>query len=844
MKSPSSPLDRPGRPKSAGRKILPLAIAASFLAHGLFHPKVEEGANYVEEEIHDVHAKIQKSMEENDIDENLTALQTKVPAHKIAKLKQDRLESEGDKKEAEQRFKQREVDGKKLLKYIYDHYDTMDVKEVLWQLEYNFQGVKDEDYKEAHAVLLAKLATMDLEGQSKPNPADLKKFHQTFVPQGPKNDVKSSAVEFLASHLDSQFLNCEAVAKTLVLALLTKYPELRNSLYFQFFNHHVRLLVDLNGQKYIFKLGQVVPFPDAVTEAQHNAVVPVDVYYGLTANRKGEPLLKRIQYFGLPKDPGEIDIPAFTNSNIPGFALPEGLGAYTDPEVAGDDKASEELKKVKSDLEMEKALLKKDAVLVIPALTDEEKKVLQAFEKNNIFLCLNASDTCITPYPILIKMDQVSLSDLKNLAQNPAMGNAKIIFTGLKKMDDQTLNFIVENFPLNELAFEDLEEITALQLAKLFENDKDWKKEVEFFSLKYVRGAPPPSTFFDLNDLLLSEKGPDIINTQKQTGENANQPAVQYMKMGLTFHCLNDMAQEATTWLAHRSGKVNFKHESNLTAPVAEGFASFEGDMTVSNPLAVSLVQGLKKRHKTLLYQGADFSEDMAQALVDYEGEVVVKVEKYSPSLETLVKKTGPLEVDISRQANQAQRLAIFKAIGKKVGYLIIGRDHLTPEESTALKDHDGDLRIIFDANSEEDLKNIIKNLATNRGKLALNYSIVQRIEDPVTHDIKTIYYLNNINSMYLNAIGALRERHHPTEFITLESSEIVHIKGFKAPVIAHCYNKDLNTFLTGQNIRMLSSNNTFVTLKVSENETFDSKLLTLAPNVKIEKEDQFWMFL
>lgn len=720
---------QPGTPRKHSKfkeKFLPLALAGSLLAHALTIENRE-----IRTVIDDTRSGISKYFKQMEIDSLLNTdfakLKGVLSERQISVVKDRYARSEMDKKMAAERVKQRETESKKFLTNLRDHYDTLDPKEVIWLLEYYFQGVRDENYAKAHAVVDEKVFNMDLQGQAEPTVADLVQFHKTFVPQGPRDPIKSSAVEFLASHLDSRLENCDAAAKTLIIALLTKYPKLRSSIYFQFFKGHVRLIVDLQGQKYIFEWKSVNAFPDPITQEKRNFIIPVDVYFGLAAGNRDSALLRKVQLFGeKPKHPpGYVNVPIFTNSGLPAFNVNEELGEYAS--IGEEEGAS--LMKGKTNLEAEKIRLKYKVPLVIPAKTDDEKRRLALYLDGSGFEFPPGDHSLSYPPEVLIKMDQISMPELeKTLNSQPNLLIViKPIFTGLKKMDDKTFEFIMKIFwSTKSFAFEDLEEMSSEQLAKLFERtggaDERRKRNesigydkkmieraeeafqtraVDFYSLKNIKGNKVIRTImplgdFDVNDLLLGVSKEDEVNIKKTASAESPTPPVRYKKVHFGFHALNDMSNETADWLAGLSGNITFGLEANLTAAVSERLVPFNGSLVVENSNAISLVQGLKNRRTSLSYRGHELTQDMAEALTEYQGDVdVYFLRDYSSTVETLVKKTGKLSMSVPN-IGKPGREAFFRALGQKKGYLLLENNDIDAKDTAFLKERDGDLELSF----------------------------------------------------------------------------------------------------------------------------------------------------
>lgn len=840
MKNASQPPNQPPKKsllKKLKQKAFPLAVIGSLLAHEPFaHQEIKSVAL-------DTHAKIKDYFKSNATAKlaksEFAELEGQLPPSQIDRVKDQYKRSELDKQAALSRIKEREAAGKKFLEEIYKNYDNIDLKEVVWQLEYYFQGVTDEDYKEAHEVILRKLLEMNFEGQDEPTVEDLQNFHQTFIPQGPRDDIKSSAVEFLAGNMDSRLQNCDAASKTLILALLTKYPNLRNSLYFQFFKKHVRLIVQLKGQKHIFEWKEVSSFPDAPTEFLRNAIVPIDVYYALVAGRHEETLLKRIQHFGPKHQPksNSVDVPNFTNNNIPLYNVSDDLDEYrSQDEAQGNYQHLQELANAKTDLAKEKITLKINVTMVIPATTDEEKRRFKLFNEHGGFDNPIGLNFWPSPPPILIKMDQISLSDLKTMLdslpkQKATLGGAKIIFTGLKKADHQTISFIIEHFQHNELAFEDLEELNAEDLAKMFETTEDptgnsfhKRKSIDFFSLENIKGDAPnpaPLKYFDLKDLLLSEQGEEEISIKKSKPIQVETPSISYKEVNLTFHCLTDMSYTTAEWLANRKGKITFGSEANLSAKTAEKLIPFEGDLSLINSHAVSLVQGLEKRQAELSYIAPGLNKEMAEALASYKGNLSIpQLDRYYPELEAMTKRTGKLIINPSFGMSVENRQQYFKILSQKKGDLTIQLGQFFQDESKFLKDHLGDLYIIISIT--EIKKEDIENLAGNKGKLTI--SIMGTI--------------NNSNFFTPEFLDPLKNRDNPTKLIfyilnDVDFDKIEGLTGFKSPLIIHISNAE---GITEDIIKKLANNFSVDIMFSDPNFIPDPKLNSIAPNVKIHK--------
>lgn len=823
--SPDQPSKKPSKLKKVLRQLAPLGLAG--VLSGVGHSVIDKNVrDTVGDTVSATGSKVGSVLSSlapgRDPLVELEEFKTKVSPQLFQKLQLDYLRSQKDKQQAHDLVQERAAEGQKFLKKIREEYSTMDPKEMVWKLEYFFQGPTNEKFDKAQGVLRQELAPLRFSNTVNPNVTDLALFHGAFVPQGPRDDIKSSAVDFLASPMNPEFENCDAASKTLVLAILSKYPKLRNSLSYQFFDKHVRLVVDLQGQKHIFEWEEVRKFPDTITNKSRNALIPVDVYYALSAGRRDKELLNRIQYFGPKPEEKGPHIPSFTNTNIPQFAIPEKLGEYRSiKEETKNAEELEELKKAKTELEREKIKLKREVNLILPAVTDDEKRRLKIFTEHKAFDSTIGMNGMMSPPPVLIKMDQIKLQEIKTIIEQGPIRVAKIIFTGLKKMTPEVFEFIIENFEHNELAFDDLEEIEGKQLAKLFEilKEGDKYKTISFYSLKSVTGKKEIKLQeelyeMDLRDLVIDPNSTLPLNIPKPSEKPSE---IRYKKINLTFHALSDMSHEAAKWLAKQKGDVTFGSETNLPSPISREFEGFQGKLKIQNGHAVSLVQGVKNREKPLYYNAGGHNEGMVKALGEYHGEIIGE-----PPLEWHVFDKGHNQLS-ENQKNH--RKGFFKTMGKKSGPVTLEIDRFNPGESALLKGHPGEMKIGIRNTSTT--KQDLENIASNQGKL-----IVTAMPSPIWSTTGS---------------DQMKSRTEQTVFMNDRDESILgYIDGFKAAVSFRYFsngNAGLQALFSKEKIKELGTKNAFVTVKINDLYTPEKcdkvikQLNGVVPNVIFEKE-------
>ncbi|MCC7432309.1 hypothetical protein IT412_02165 [Candidatus Peregrinibacteria bacterium] len=772
-----------------------LAGAMSLVGHASVVERKEVG-NLIDE----TNAKLNRVLESTVNRSNNQVFEKRYPKLK-KKLELDRQRSEADKKKNEKRIKERADSGKVFLKKLRTDYATMDMKEMIWMLEYLFQGPEDETFKKAHDVLVEQLGAIAFSNDKNAQLSDLEAIHRTFVPQGQRDDIKSSAVEFLASPMDSNLQNCRAAAKTLLLAILSKYPQMRNSVYFQVFDGHVRLIAEIDGKKKIFEWDKLVDFPDIKTQTKRNYVVPVDVYFAMTAKNTDKALIAKIQYYGPKVEANGVVIPTFTNETLPSVKLDEQLGRFADDDeterTLGDNMES----KSRSEVKLKPPIYD----VIFPAEANVENVLPEETGRN---------------IKALIKLDKISLNELKQLDKLklvlPRLD--EIYFTGIKSMSNELLDMIVTDFgKIGSFYFEDLEEIDDMQMRKLV-TPMEYvnQKKIHFKKLKSIsekKLETDNSRYLEIN-LLESDFGQ--ATNYASNGINQQNHQIKPALMDLTFDELTSMSPGIAKWLGKQTGNIAFGHKANLTVEISKYFRDFEDNLFVENSQAISLVKGLEGRKGDLVYSGWAADPEMINALAKYTGRLVgnnpfagetdITDKMFFKRMDFLrdMVKIGQTRGEIILQVRSFDRIQTYRP---KEG--LATAKNTTTADLLYAKMSDFRLHI----QTSEESTEYLTDIRDHKGHLILEY-----------------FGLNNTAKL----LDSLRSRQGETTVLLNEDIAIdtllEQIHGFNGPFSIDVYSKgnmDLEQKFSDEVIRNLEKNNnakiTFIVKDVLTPDKFDS---------------------
>lgn len=723
----------------------------------------------------DIHAKLSKVIETVSNESDIQFLKDCYPKL-YEKLKNDLKESNADKQINEARVKERSEYADAFLKAIRKDYATMKIDDIIWKLEYFFQGPEDVTFEKAHKILLEQLGAVEFSDSKQATWTDLEAIHRTFVPQGKRNDIKSSAVEFLASPMDSNLQNCSAAAKTLLLAILSKYPQMRNSLYLQKFNDHVRLIAEIDGVKKVFEWENIVDFPDLLTKTKRNYIVPVDIYFGLVAGNTDKILMDKIVFFGPKVDANELNIPGFSNETLPRFKTTDRLGSYAEVE--------EKVDTPQENFEIKAEMPAYD--LIIPAKPAE----LEAFRKTPEVM------------NILIKLDQISLSELKDLGILHLILNSNVTFSGHKKMSDELVDFIVANLDEAWIYFEDIEEIEDTQMKALFLKNKTTDRHIIFKNLRSINSKSPVKeveNFVEIN-LLESEFGHDAY-ADKNIGKSKNTEP-DYSEIDVLFEAITSMSPSIANWLGKRSGKITFGPKANLTAQISTHLQNFKGKLVVQNPHAVSLVKGLERRSGKLVYNANDADLKMIEALAGYNGELI----GVPPFDDNKIINDQMLSAKLGFMAD-------MRNIGKKRGEIVLEIDHFDKTQTYKQSEGIQTARNTTIANVLYEPGNAFKiHIKT----VELTHEHLAELKEHQGPLVLEFRYYNGNKANIDNLFNSIRDREAETT-ITLPNSAwgeqelFEQISGFKSPISIVYFsigNKEIQERFNDQIIKDLERKN------------------------------------
>lgn len=215
-----------------------------------------------------------------------------------------------------QRIKDRASEAREFKSSLLTYPEDIDYSTIFFLIELYSQGVSDKDYQMAREFFRIKndeLApttnTMEL------NQEIMKTMLNTFAPEGSYNRLRTSAVESLACNLCQDSQNCHVPARLMAMALMRNYPELSpKDLYFQRFENHIRLLAEINGERYVVE-GNIDTFPDKETGERRSQVIPLDAWVQIYAGASLSDFEDRIEYHGPPAGLNGVGFKV-TNNNL------------------------------------------------------------------------------------------------------------------------------------------------------------------------------------------------------------------------------------------------------------------------------------------------------------------------------------------------------------------------------------------------------------------------------------------------------------------------------------------------------------------------------------------------
>lgn len=159
--------------------------------------------------------------------------------------------------------------------------EPFDVAETLFEMERVSNRIRPEIISAGKNFFNRKVQWLQSQLKGGPYANNFKKVAERLTPKGVETITSSSASVSLALEVAPRTQNCDARTKTLTMATAALFPELKEKTYWQRFNDHVNLVVDLDGTKHIIDRNPRPIENDQRSNENAYALIPLmDVFKG------------------------------------------------------------------------------------------------------------------------------------------------------------------------------------------------------------------------------------------------------------------------------------------------------------------------------------------------------------------------------------------------------------------------------------------------------------------------------------------------------------------------------------------------------------------------------------